>query len=529
MSAPGPLEFMIPLHDDPAPLIAQLAAEFDLAEREPESFARTYYDSFDWRLHRAGLEFAIDTLADRLEACFERAWEGRSEPFAVAAAPRFAPELPEGKWRSRVVEVLEMRALLPRIELTVERRVFAREDGEGTPMVVLALENFKLRDGEAWRPLPARVRLHSAKGCRKTLRQVRERLGGEFGWEPAAESLLSAALGLLGQVPEDPSALLRTPLDPELRADAAMKQVLGNLLEVMRINEAGAKAEIDTEFLHDFRVAVRRTRSALGQVKKVFPERVVQRYGKAFAGLGRITGEPRDMDVYLLDFEGLAGSLAEPLRPGLEPLREFLRRRAAKAHARLNRHLESVAYRRLVQSWGEFLAAPPPARPRAAKALAPIAAVADKRIWKLYRRVLREGGAITPESPAEQVHGLRKTAKKLRYLMEFFRSLYPADRIGPLVKSLKSLQDLLGEYQDIHVQIAELRQFASELREGDAPTETLLALGGLLERLYARERLLREGFGERFGSFAEEAQQRRFRHLFKPAGDARDKADSGNG
>ncbi|HSQ57152.1 MAG TPA: CHAD domain-containing protein, partial [Gemmata sp.] len=102
---------------------------------------------------------------------------------------------------------------------------------------------------------------------------------------------------------------------------------------------------------------------------------------------------------------------------------------------------------------------------------------ASRRIWKLYRRVLREGAAITPASPPEAIHDLRKTAKKLRYLMEFFRSLYPTDKIGPLVKILKGLQDHLGAYQDVHVQIGQLRQFSAELRQADAPTETLLALG----------------------------------------------------
>ncbi|MFC1662475.1 CHAD domain-containing protein, partial [Gemmatimonadota bacterium] len=39
----------------------------------------------------------------------------------------------------------------------------------------------------------------------------------------------------------------------------------------MRANEVGMLKNLDSEFLHDFRVAVRRTRSGLTQLKGVFP------------------------------------------------------------------------------------------------------------------------------------------------------------------------------------------------------------------------------------------------------------------
>ena len=43
------------------------------------------------------------------------------------------------------------------------------------------------------------------------------------------------------------------------------------LLDIMVANEPGMRADLDTEFLHDYRVSLRRTRSLLGQIKNVFP------------------------------------------------------------------------------------------------------------------------------------------------------------------------------------------------------------------------------------------------------------------
>ena len=55
----------------------------------------------------------------------------------------------------------------------------------------------------------------------------------------------------------------------------------------------------------------------------------------------------------------------------------------------------------------------------------PIGDVVADRIRKAQRRLLDHGRAITPATPAEHVHDLRKDAKKLRYLLECFGGLLP--------------------------------------------------------------------------------------------------------
>lgn len=527
MSVSQSLEFII--SDEDARRIPQLPKEaFHLRPVGRHSFQRSYHDSFDWRLHRAGLEWVVEELNGRLTAAGGPRGGGSFDPVEIAEPPRFAHQWPNPKWRCRLTEALGVRAVLPRVELRGERAEWVLEDEEGTAMADLMLETFFVDRLGTSATLPMRLHLTPRKGFRKACRSVQKRLTDEFRLAPAGTSVFSDALEALGLLPENSSALLRTELEPELRADAAVKEVLRSLLETLRLNEAGVKAELDTEFLHDFRVAVRRTRSALGQIRKVFPDRVVQRFTSGFAELGRVSGEARDLDVYLLAFDCDAEKLSEPLQGALDPLRELLRQRAREAHARLNRFLESAAYGRLVRNWSVFLDMPPPRRPRAAKALLPVRVIADRRIWKLYRRVLEQGEAIVPESPAEQVHALRKTAKKLRYLMEFFRSLYPREKIEPLVKILKGLQDHLGEYQDVHVQIASLRDFAAELREAGVPIEALLAVGALLDRLHRREKILREGFAERFAEFAESGHQRKFKSLVRSAETRADSSQASN-
>ncbi|MCJ7680591.1 MAG: CHAD domain-containing protein, partial [Candidatus Aminicenantes bacterium] len=67
----------------------------------------------------------------------------------------------------------------------------------------------------------------------------------------------------------------------------------------MSENENGILEDIDPEYLHKFRVSVRRTRSALTQIKKVFPPAQTKKWKKKFDKLGRASNRLRDLDVFL--------------------------------------------------------------------------------------------------------------------------------------------------------------------------------------------------------------------------------------
>lgn len=282
-------------------------------------------------------------------------------------------------------------------------------------------------------------------------------------------------------------------------------------------NLQGAIADLDSEFLHDFRVAVRRTRSLLSELKSVFPTAALQRFRAEFGWLGALTSEVRDLDVYLLKFETYRGMVPEPLRDAMHPLHEFLVRRQRLAQRdHLAPALRSARYRKLHRQWLRFLDAPLAARPLARDATRPIVAVARQRIWRTFKRVLREGSAIDRASPHEDLHELRKTCKKLRYLMEFFQSLFPAEEILALVKELKRLQDNLGDFQDLDVQIRSLTGFAGEMRAaGDLAPETERALAALADHLGTEMNVVRSEFEARFERFARQETRAQFKQLFR--------------
>jgi CHAD domain-containing protein len=128
--------------------------------------------------------------------------------------------------------------------------------------------------------------------------------------------------------------------------------------------------------------------------------------------------------------------------------------------------------------------------------------------------VLRDGSAIDAASPPETLHELRKRCKELRYLLEFFGSLYDPGEQWRAVRELKALQDCLGEFQDTQVQHEELRAFAKQMMaQRTAPAATLLAMGEIASGLITRQRQARNEFAGRFGDFASPASQGRIQTL----------------
>jgi len=145
----------------------------------------------------------------------------------------------------------------------------------------------------------------------------------------------------------------------------------------------------------------------------------------------------------------------------------------------------------------------------------PVAEVAGARIVKVYRRMVKMGSAITPSSPAEEFHALRKRGKELRYLLELFGApLFSSDVVKPMIKSLKGLQDLLGRHQDREVQISLLRSLSDEVAARPGGPAALMATGVLIEHLGADEQQARAEFSERFEAFASGAQRKCVKAVF---------------
>jgi CHAD domain-containing protein len=316
-----------------------------------------------------------------------------------------------------------------------------------------------------------------------------------------------------GQSPVAYSAMPDIRLRPGMAANAAARLILRHLLEMMRANEAGIKADADIEFLHEYRVAVRRTRSALSQIRKVFPPEKTEHFRREFQTLGRRTNDLRNLDVFLTTEAGYRARLPSDMRGDIAPLFDYLRSCRAEALALVVAGLESESYSHFLDEWDRFLQQPI-GENDPGNAFVPIIELARGRIDRQYRNIVKDGAYALEHTEDKLLHALRIECKKLRYLLEFFAGLFPPEDVNPLLKALKRLQDNLGALADLSDQRDYLLSIAEMLDiDGTRARRALVATGFLVENIAREQQSLRTDFSGIFKGFASPAHERQFQKL----------------
>jgi CHAD domain-containing protein len=476
------------------------------------------FDTFDWRLNakgrllvREGARFILlDARSDR--------------ELISAAAPRrnnlrFWWEMPDSALRSYLREVLEMRALMRLIKLKKSITALNLLDKEEKTVVRLAIES-AADAGKKTSDRPLQVcKLIAVRGYRKQFKAA-EAVLSSAGVTGDSGHILIAALESGGLQPGGYSSKSDIALQPDMPAGEACRRILAHLARIIQLNEDGIRKDIDSEFLHDFRVAVRRARSLLTLLKGVFDPQVDRALKQDLQAAGKATNRLRDLDVYLLDQQSYADRIPDRLRPGIAPLFTSLKRRRSAEKRKTIRFIDSAEYRRIIAHI-EAVAGykPVPDHPEPDAAQQPIKPLASRVIFKRYRKIIKAGSRIDASTPDEELHRLRIECKKLRYALEFFRTLYAAGEMKGLIKQLKSLQDNLGRFNDLSVQQDFLNGFLETMdQKKPNAVELAAATGALISRLQLEHRQVRDGFIGVFAKFHSPSNHRRYVRLFAKQG-----------
>ena len=502
--------------------LEELSQGCSIETDRPVYVDRTYYDSFDWRIFEAGGRLCHERHRDdrKLIWCSTQQGIPKITLPRIAKVPNFSDQFAVGAMRSVIAPSLEMRALMPKVDLVTRVQLVRVLDDERKTVVRVKVEENRVRPKKEQDKegkdgfVSTRIEIMPVRGYEDDLNRLRERFSKLDCLTTGMPKLLEEAMAVVGDPIGSYSTKLKFHFNPQLQVNQAVQQIHSFLLGIMEVNMTGVRDDTDSEFLHDFRVAVRRTRSALTQIKGVFTDKQVAYFSERFSWLGQITGPTRDMHVYLLDFSKYRDSLPERFRSDLKPLKSFLREHQRKELNKLVKRMSSPEFEELFNEWRNFLLHDALSE-EGESATQKVGEVASKRIAKMYQRVMDEGRAINASSVPEDLHELRKSCKKLRYLMEFFVSIYPPDLINGLIKEIKQLLDNLGDFQDLEVQAEKLRDFAHQMAaEGNIPADTFLAMGMLVDGLLRRQLESREQFYDRFKAFSSSENRKIFHALF---------------
>jgi CHAD domain-containing protein len=479
----------------------------------PVTTRRIWLDSVDRRLYRAGLALTATASADGEAETLELSSADGATVTAgpdTVGWPRRLGGLPEGL-RPRLETVLGVRALLPMVQASGSSVAGGLLDAEGKTVLRLVHERPATIAGSRAR-LPGGLRLIPLRGY-ATAGARAGRIVQGAGLVRDDRSDYAVALAAAGFDPDaTPPPLIR----PELPSDVAVARVLLSFLDEMETAWDGTVADVDIEFLHDFRVAVRRSRTAVKLLGDLLPADLVAWAAPQLKWLADLTAASRDLDVHLQELPALTGRLTSGRPEDLEPMVLHLTRLRATERRRLVRGLRSARFERLRARWRtslEELAAwdgEPSAGPT-------VQETGVERLAVTYRRVLRRGSRITPGSPPEDLHDLRKRCKELRYLLEVFTPLLDPSGARKAVKQLKALQDVLGTFQDNEAQREAIYALAADMlaREG-ASARTMLAMGEIAVRLQESMDSSRSDFAAAFERFGRLSVPRRMARLSRP-------------
>lgn len=252
----------------------------------------------------------------------------------------------------------------------------------------------------------------------------------------------------------------------------------------MRANETGLLHGRNHEYLHQFRVGLRRLRSVLRVYRPLLAPLTYGELTAEIRWLSTILGCARDWDVFIDEtLAPLQCSAGGELT--LASLRRRSLRRRLLAVRIMQAALASSRYTSLQQSL-ETLAATPcwvdDAEAAQHVALPAFAAQRIARREKSAHRLADRNSSAAGVNSAMR-HELRIATKKLRYTVDFFDSLFERSAARDYADALGTLQDALGQLNDC----ATARRLLEAMHAGRSSKAYALERGQVLELIARRE------------------------------------------
>lgn len=429
------MDLELSLDPDDAPRLLRLPLFASAARGRAQMRRIVWYDSADAALTASGRALALEHGTWRLEKLVPEPadfWPPGMPPPVLAQAT--APE--------------ELRydlpsPLAPVAAFTGRRRnlVLETEQGTVTVGVISGTQRAVTQEHHV-------TRVHLT-GDEHAVLQVALALAAELRLAMALATLAGEALSSArGTSP--PVRRLGVPVLPEvLTAPDAFAFALAHLTDVvLHFAPAAAEDVSGPEPVHQMRVALRRLRSTITVFHPVLDCPELQAAAFGLKALGQRLGPTRDWDVFLTDtLPPVTAAFPEERR--LRRLAAAAGRRRQQCHAALREFLEGAEFRRLGIELAWLAGArcwhpAPPAEADGDLSLRGFAAdVLGRRLRKLHGDMAGQDAA--------GLHKLRLRAKRARYAVELFESLYPGKPTRRLIHRLTEVQDGLGSLNDLSV------------------------------------------------------------------------------
>ncbi|KAB1986122.1 CYTH and CHAD domain-containing protein [Streptomyces triticiradicis] len=419
----------------------------------------TYYDTPDQRLAAASLTLRRRTGGD------DAGWhlklpvsEGVRDEIRAPLSDT-VPRALAGLVRSRVRDA----ELVPLVRLRSARDVRHLVDDSGALLAEVSLDRVRadrIGAGEgtaAWTEIEVEL---ADDGDPAFLDKVEKKLRKAGLRRSAASSKLAKALGETGKRAGKRADKPAPEKEPADAGDHVLAYLRAQYDAIVELDPAVRRDLPDS--VHSMRVATRRMRSTFRSYGKVLDRAVTDPIGDELKWLAGELGVGRDQEVLTERLTESLGRLPRTLLSG--PVRTRLRTwanaRRGGSRRRLIAVLDGKRYLTLLTAL-EALVADPPLLEAAGGDPAKVIAKAVRKDFGKVSDLVEQALDQPPGTDRDHaMHEARKKAKRTRYAAEAAAPALGAPAAG-LVKSMKSLQSLLGDHQDSVMARETLRELAA--------------------------------------------------------------------
>ncbi|WP_329299643.1 CYTH and CHAD domain-containing protein [Streptomyces sp. NBC_00659] len=414
----------------------------------------TYYDTPDQRLAAASLTLRRRTGGD------DAGWhlklpvsEGVRDEIQAPLSDT-VPRAVTGLVRSRVRDA----ELVPLVRLRSARDIRHLVDDSGALLAEVSLDRVRADrlggEGTAeWTELEVEL---ADDGDPAFLDKVEKKLRKAGLSRSTSSSKLAKALSTTGKHAKKPAPRK----DPATAGDHVLTYLRAQYDAIVELDPAVRRDLPDS--VHSMRVATRRMRSTFRSYGKILDRAVTDPIGDELKWLAGELGVDRDQEVLTERLTDSLGRLPRTLLSGpvRTRLRTWAQARRGGSRRRLIAVLDGKRYLALLTALDALVTDPPLLKAAGGDPAKVIAKAVRKDFGKVSDLVEQALDRPPGADRDHAMHDARKKAKRTRYAAEAAAPALGGPAAG-LVKSMKSLQSLLGDHQDSVMTREALRELAA--------------------------------------------------------------------
>lgn len=193
-----------------------------------------------------------------------------------------------------------------------------------------------------------------------------------------------------------------------------------------------------TEDLHQFRINIRKSRAFLKEFAFLFSKEQERHFSKTLKKIAGRTNHKRDLDVIKEQLLKLGRSQ--------KMIQKEIQEQQLREYRKIQKMLKKRSFTEFFSLYQNALKSKTGLDPK--YQTESIEETARKVIQGLYRKILIKIDTLEKRVDEKNLHKIRISFKKLRYLLEEFQHILGEEKVEKMIKDGKKVQTLLGEFND---------------------------------------------------------------------------------